>query len=100
MDRLNPAKIGLDQLVEHLQPEVGDEAVAEIGHGDIGHIFGDCLDRGDDDDRRGDPVDHVRLLGDEHVVRGALNEEGDGARGRGREQHGHRGHGQKKDVGA
>ncbi len=42
------------------------------------------------DDGAGDPVDHVRVLGDEHVVGGPLDEEGDGAGGRRGEQHGER----------
>ena len=76
------------ELGKHLDAEIGDEAVAEIGDGDVGHIFGDGLDDGDDHDRGGDPVDHLLVLRHEHVVGGLLDDEGDGAGGRRREQHG------------
>jgi hypothetical protein len=95
MHRLDPAEIGLGELAEHLDAQVGDEPVAEIGHGDVGNVFGDGLQHRDDDDRGGDPDDHVLLLGDEHVVRRALDQEGDGAGGGRREQHGHGGDSQE-----
>ncbi len=41
MHRLDPVQIGARQLGEHLQAKIGDEAMAEIGDGDVGDIFGD-----------------------------------------------------------
>ena len=100
MHRLDPAQIGARQLGEHLDAQVGDETVAEIGDGDVGDIFGDRLDDGDDDDGGGDQVNHLRVLADEHVVGGALDEEGDGTRRRRGEQHGKRGQQQTARSGA
>ena len=85
---LDPVQIGARQLGEHLQAEIGDEAMAEIGDGHVGDIFGHGLDDGHDNDRRGDPVDHLLILGDEHIVGGSLNKERDGAGGGGGQQHG------------
>ncbi len=50
MHGLDPAQIGARELGEHLHAQIGDEAVAEIGDGDVGDIFGDRLD--DRHDRR------------------------------------------------
>jgi len=88
VNSLDPAEIGLGQFGEHLQAKVGDEAVAKITDGDVGYIFGDRLDRRDDDDRDCDPSDHVCVFGHEHIVRRALNQKGNGTRCRRREQHG------------
>ena len=79
-----------ESLREHLQAQIGDEAVAEIGDGDVGDVFRHGLDDRHDHDRRGDPVDHLRVLGDEHVVGGPLNEERDGAGRGGGQKHGER----------
>ena len=88
MHRLDPAQIGARELGEHLDAQIGDEPVAEIVHRDVGDIFGDRLDDGHDHDGAGDPVDHLLVLADEHVVGGPLDEEGDGAGGCRGQQHG------------
>ena len=88
MHGLDEGEIGAVELRKHLDAEIGDEAVAEIGDGDVGHIFGDGLDDGHHHDRGGDPVDHLLVLRHEHVVGGLLDDEGDGAGGRRGEQHG------------
>ena len=90
MGPLNPVEVGARELPEHLQTKIGNEAMAEIGDGDVADIFRDGLDDGHDDDRPGDPVDHLRVLGDEDVVGGSLNEERDGAGGGGGQKHGGR----------
>ncbi len=90
MHGLDEAQIGARELGEHLHTQIGDEAVAEIGDGDVGDIFGDRLDQRHGEDGGRDPVDRVRVLGGEHVVRRALDEEGDGAGSRRCQQHGQR----------
>ena len=62
-------------LAKHWNAETGDEAVAKIGHGDVGHILG-IVDDGHHHDAGGDPVDHLLVLRHEHVVRGRADEEG------------------------
>ena len=52
MHGLDEGEIGAGKLREHLDAEIGDEAVAEIGDGDVGHIFGDGLDDGHHHDAR------------------------------------------------
>ena len=99
MHCLDEAQIGAGEPREHLDAEIGDEAVAEIGDGDVGDIFGDRLDDGHHHDCGGDPVDHALVLGDEHVVGRPLNEEGDGAGGRGGEDHGQRGEQEQAEAG-
>ena len=46
MDGLDEGEVGPGELGEHLDAKIGDEAVAEIGDGDVGHIFGNRLDDG------------------------------------------------------
>ena len=98
MHRLNPAEISARELGEHLDAEIGDEPVAEIGDRDIADIFGDRLDDGHHDDGGGDEIDHLLVLGDEHVVGGLLDEERDGAGGCGGEDH--RGGGDREEADA
>ena len=88
MHRLDEGEIGGGELRKHRDAEIGDKAMAEIGDGYVGHILRDSLDDGHHHDRRGDPVDHLRVLRHEHVVGGLLDDEGDGAGGRRGEQHG------------
>ena len=89
------------ELGEHLDAQIGDEAVAEIGHGDVGDIFGDRLDDGHDHDGGGDPVDHLLRSWPTNTSSAVLlDEEGDGAGGRRGEQHGDGGEQQEPDAGA
>ena len=99
MHRLDPAQIGARQLGEHLNAQIGDEPIAEIIHRDVGDIFGDRLDDGHHHDGAADPVDHLLVLADEHVVGGLLDEEGYGAGGRRGQQHGDRRDQQEPDAG-
>ena len=81
MDQLNPVEIGAGQPGEHLNAEIGDEAVPEIGDGDVGDIFGEGLDDSYDHDGGGDPVDHLLALADEHIVGRALDQKRYGSGG-------------------
>ena len=99
MHPLDPVQVGTRQLAEHPQAKIGDEAMAEIGNGHVGDIFRHGLDDRYEHDRRRDPVDHLRVFGDEHVVGGSLNEERDGAGGRGGQKHGEEGDGKQPEPG-
>ncbi len=97
MHFLDPIQVGASQLGEHLQAKISDETMAEIGDGDVSHIFRDRLDDRHHHDGGDDPVDHLLVLGDEYIVGGPLDEEGDGAGSRRRQQHGDHGDGQQPD---
>jgi len=97
MHGLDEAQIGAGKLAKHLDAEIGDEPVAEIVHRDIADIFGNGLDHRDHNDGGGDPVDHLLVLGDEHVIGRLLDEEGNGAGSRRRKDHGERGEQQQRE---
>ena len=99
MDRLDPVQIGAGKPGEHLDAEIGDEAVSEIGDGDVGDIFGARFDHRHDHDGGGDPVDHLLALADEHVVGRPLDQERNGAGGGRGQQHGGRGNQQEPKAG-
>ncbi len=97
MHRLDEAEIGAGELGEHLDAQIGDEAVAEIVHRHVADIFGDRLDDGHHHDGGGDEVDHLLVLGDEHVVGRPLDEERNGAGRGGGQDHGDAGDQQDPD---
>ena len=98
MHRLNPGEIGARQLAEHLYADIGNEPMPEIGDRDGCDVIGRRPNEGHEDNSGGDQVDHLHALADEHVIRGPLDKEGNGAGGDTREDHGHPGQNEKTEA--